>query len=547
MITAIAAVRSQAPLRPHISKTACATILATPLAASALIVLLLTRFNAERLWWSMQNDMIWNTVSARHIWYDGGVQPAAHPTPAPLTNILLALSYNTGRWNQTNTTGLLHSIQQQSILWLALFVLISALFAATAWTRTTKAPIPFRIALTLCAGLLPHTWFISSSAAQLGLMNSSVALLVLTLLWIVWLERERDELTTLTLFVVGSVTMAAAWGLLAAIPVTFGAALAVRMLRSARKRHESPRSATPSRTPARSGWQPSIPWLSLSAATLVAIGYGFAVILPDLQRDADALTADGAIVPLSATSFALIMLLAFTATLAATLLRFERNALTGVILLCGTATLVAAALTLSRISAGQPGWGYYTTKLCWICSGLLLLIMLCETGRWATATRIAGHPAKHLLSAAILLNALGVVGIAAQQLPLQLFPKPLLLTLHSQDAAAARDDIPKELARVFTPGKDRFVVNYTGNPDTDQALNSWLFQLNADRSDAPSRQFSYTFNPEDPQQICSAIASMRQPTIITSNEDLERRLIGECADPTKFNVLVQKPLAAGRQ
>ncbi|WP_394551214.1 hypothetical protein ACDF64_10950 [Agromyces sp. MMS24-JH15] len=476
-----------------------------------------------RVGWILANDAVWNTMSARFIVTDGGIDPAAHPNPAASTAALAATWMIPGRsWAGEL---LRHDVAREAQLVL-LLVLACAVFASLIATRMVPRAHPLLgIAAGFAAGGLMLGWYVLGFTAELGFLNAPAAVVLLLASWLCFAESPRSPALAGSALLLAATLLLGTWAPLVVVPLALVAIVGARH------------------------WRRAVARRGLGLLVLAAAGAQFAVYvafvtLADLRTTGGALAADGAAPPVEPRDVAAVVALTLVAVVgAAVTVRLRRSgesggtsrvgpAVVGRGTVLGIAAVVAAAavgcgyLAWQRVSSGLGWWGYYPAKFSWLVCVLLLVVAIGMIA--AAVSRLRVRPARRI---ALIVGA-GLVGATVMMsLPLGGVGRlvaPVALATDGQ--FAARNTTAERLFAVADGG--RTIALRSGAPAADDALvNSWLLQSYSDRSEDPVRIYAYGLDPANLDAICDAVKTWGGGVrILTADTLLADELGATCPD-----------------
>lgn len=465
----------------------------------------------------MNNDMVWNTAQSLFIHRDGGVWASEHPNPAPMTNMMFALSY--GPAHDLSLRTVLHGHVVVVLLLAATASLLPALFVAQ-WSR--RAHPVFQVALTLVVGWLPYTGAILGITLGFGFANFLTSYVVL---WLVWISfTEATGLYRVTMAAVSLTVVIATWAPLAVFPGVLGLAALCGLRKSA--------------------WRaPAIATLALAVFQFIA--YGVCVTLPDLRRSGVALAANGSTPPFeppAAMYFSVLIVLATLFTLAMLWkdknARYHALALFGVV---GGLAVGCAYLMDQRRHAGIEVWGYYPVKYALVAILVVVGILIAFFGK------VAGQRPGLFSSAVVTTMAVALAWVAFLTPVGWVYGEsalaPAVVYGQLQEATFSAD--VEELIRVHdTRGTDGALFIGWNGIERDQFLNDYLIQLSAERAEDPMRMFAYTFRHDDEAHVCQAIVTWDRDVTVYTRPENEERLsawVNECPVAHAVSVTSELP------
>lgn len=452
--------------------------------------------------WAMNNDAVWNTISARFLVQDGGLNAAVHPNPSSLTAGIMAATFAPGRETIPTANLLLHDITREAQMWSAV-ILLTGLMAGLIVAVSLRTATPLMKWLgTIFISALPLTWYFSGYAVNLGFYNASLAILILFALWVAWQRIDENPGVAALLFSLAAIATLATWAPLVLIPLLFIPALVWRMWPELRSRPTQ---------------------LVLPVAGVVTMfGYASVVTLRDVSQNSGALAVDGAIFDLQPLQFSLILILALLLTFMSRTVAAGKTEFLGALLVGISACAGIAYLAFQRRDSDSM-WGYYPIKFAWLISCLLVVIIFAALVMW-----ISHHPSSHV-SKVIFLGAgaaLTLSLMAQSGLPsVKTFFTPV--SVLSQGQGSYKRVI--ELSMLAQPGKKNIVLQYGPDSDFDLAFNNWLLQVNSDTSEDPIRWYSYFLNGTDTAMACEAIEKWGSGVVVhTRNPQLSSELGAVC-------------------
>ena len=455
--------------------------------------------------WAMDNDVVWNTVAARFILSDNGVNPSLHPNPSPLVNGLMATWYAPGR--EAADEVLRHDVTRQTELWLLLLLLASVLCGLVLARAVSRKQPLLRWLAGIAGSVFPLTWYLTGFVVRFGFINVALAIVVLLGVWILWCDFSAHIVASTALLFIATTVLLAAWAPLAAVSLGLaGVGTLLGLKRVLRLR----------------GIRGLIWW----SAFLQLPGYLLLVTLPDLRRDGGSLAANGAAPALTAQDLLFVAALAFVVGAVTALVFRERHEMLGISVLLLTTAGAVGYLVMQRVGVDSL-WGYYPAKLGWLVSFLLVLVLAASVARWLNGRRSG------LAAVAIMAAAASVVGLVLVQVPPSahtaraIFPV-ISIGLRAVDSAGSSRT---EALFASAGGASSIYSRYSDVENDDRFVNSWLLQLTADTSDDPLRSFAYTLDPGDLEQLCAAATTWGGATVIVTRDGaLESELVPMCPE-----------------
>lgn len=446
------------------------------------MVIAVTVTNGTRVSWAMQNDAVWNTMTARFILADHGVSPD-YASAAPLTPALIAGAIAPGRSTLDPSLWMQHDATRAAELWLLLILASMVLAGVVALSALSQLRPILRGVFSLFIALVPLTWFVAGNAIQFGFYNATIAIVLLLCAWLAWLAAPAARLAALTTLAMCTVSTLATWAPLAVIPVALAIVALVR----------APRI-----------WWRSLRGMRLLVAVLAAggvVAYTVGFTLLDLLREGGSLAANGGIFTLGPRQVALTAVIALGAmVLGGVALRRWRDAVGVGIVIVSAA--VGLGILLAQRRSLDDLWGYYPAKFSWLILVLLIVVagaalfsLVARAPRWWAAAGWA-------------------VVAAASTIVLLAFPHPMDGALTAAwptlvPSVGGRGEVTTELFSLSDPGQKNLVSSSVD----DRFINGWLLQQQAIGPNDPLRAFAYTLDADDPDQLCE-VAAVWGPGIV---------------------------------
>lgn len=509
---------------PALSWTVWWPALVAPVVGAALLCIDWIRGGVAP-WWVLDGDMVWNTAQSLFIHADGGVYPALHPNPAPLTNLLFAMGYGPAA---EPSLGLVFGIHAVIVIVLAAGAsLLSGLYLA----RRAADLHPFvRACLVIALAWLPFTGALLGGVFAYGHANALTSYLGLWLAWVVFSEPTLRGLHKTAILCALATVIASSWAPLVVVPAALAALTAVFAWREWRM--------------SRIGATRDLIVALLSFAQLGA--YGILITLPDLRRDSGGLSADGAAIMVGPYFMAGVVALVVCAAIVTALLGahgkgFRENS--EVALGIG-AVLVLSFPVLAYMlwqRAGLPSmWGYYPVKFILLLTAVLAGVLIASIAgmispRWGVLRQTLAA----LCAVPLFLSVVAPAYLSGQGWGA--FAPSLVRSASGAvvlDAAAT-----EELIRIFDadPFGEQITVGVAQDPGRERLVNNYLIQLSADRSSDEIRLFAYTLDTNNTQQLCDMIALWGDGvTVLTVPERVEP--LGDqlrtCVSESAFSVEV---------
>jgi hypothetical protein len=459
--------------------------------------------------WIFANDAVWNTMAARFVVTDGGIDPAAHPNPAPSTAALAASWMLPGR--EAADEVLRHDVAREAEFVL-LVTLAAAVLAGCVAARAVRAAHPVvRVTAGVVGSGFVLGWYVLGFTAELGFLNAPIAVLLLLVCWVGWTDAPRSPVLAAAGLLVAATLLLATWAPIVLVPLALGAMALPVFWRALMGRGAA-----------------AMLVIGLAVAQLIA--YGLLITLGDLRSTGAALAADGAAPPVEPRDVAMVVALALAATVLLFLrptraLALRREAV-GVLTVLGAGAVGGGYLVLQRLGAGLGWWGYYPAKFAWLLCVLLLLVLI---GLLCSAATVARSPGRVALGACASLALIGVV--VSGSLPLGGVRRlPAAIAIATDAEFAQRSAIAERLFAI-ADGGPTIAVRLTGDPADDALLNAWLLQSHSEDSSDPVRAYAYGLDSSDVVSVCDAMLAWGGGVrLVTSDQRLTAELDEVCPE-----------------
>lgn len=473
---------------------------------------------AARLSWAMNGDGFNNLFYGNVILTARGLAIGQAENPVPLPASLLALAMSPGRLIIADRNLLAHDLASFTIVWTLILAATCILTGAVVASAIPKR-YPREVAVASALGsLLPLTWYATGLPVQWGYFNANVVLPILLATWLVFLASRRFPVIALVVLSGLTTLVLATWAPLVLVPGALGIVILVRNWKLIRSLHGSAALV-----------------LVLGAAQVLAwVGI---VTIPTFLSQGSAFEIPGHGFPTAwpAVPWLLVALVALSF--------FVRRStslpvMPGVIAIaCST---IAAAGMLLYLDHGQGNaWSaYYPTKLAWIISVFLVMVVL----SLAVATVVALAPGR-VTSVAGIATVTSAVLLACAAIPFDTWSEtvvrqPMTRILsgsiwHTGDRAANQI---LTLSDPRAPG----VLWQSGDPD-EAMIDFWvLVTRGGDLAGDPGlRSIAFvayreyratgTFDDSDVGPLCQIVTLMKPtPTVHTANPSLEAELRETC-------------------
>lgn len=473
--------------------------------------------------WALIGDMAWNTAQSLFIHADGGVQPAVHSNPAPLTNLLFAVGY--GPAGEPSLGYVLGVHAFLIILLAAASSVLSGLYIA----RRCERLHPFvRVCFVLALGWLPYSGALLGNVIWYGHANVLTSYLLLWVAWIIFSEPARGYVQKTALLLATATVVAASWAPLVVMPVALALLTTIFAVKTRR-----------------SGVRHSRWGVGLACLAFAQLGaYALLVTLPDLRRDGGGLSADGAALPVGTTLALVFLSLLLLAAACTGYLAKSRGGANetyeislGVGVVCVFAIPVLGYMLQQRMGL-EDLWGYYPMKFVALLVTVLAGVLIASVASVISSTLSAGRQTIVAVAAVPLLAMLLVPPYLALGPFLAIAPSVAQTRMSNapEDAHAT-----KALIGVFedAPFAAQIAVDVESDPDSARLINNYLIQLSVHNSAEPVRAYAYALDTENTQQVCDLIVVWdRTVTVRTPADKIDevQQRIGQCAAPASFTV-----------
>lgn len=454
--------------------------------------------------WAMNNDAVWNSISARFLISDGGLLGNLHPNASPLTAAILAAATSPGRELIPPSSLLSHDISLQAQAWFAVIILTSFFAGIIASLGLQKAQVFTKWIGILSAMLLPISWYYSGFAVRFGFYNASLAILALLSIWAVWQIHFSMPAVSVLILCLGAIVLLATWAPLVLVP---GLILLYMFFVNWKIIWKQKGSL----------------WISLIGLIFLG-GYAVFITMKDLLVQGGALSVDGGIFDFQPTQFALILSSAVLVSLFVSNWFTKDLTFVGVVLVTAAAVVGVAFLAYQRRES-ESMWGYYPVKFGWLISTLLLEIIL--IGLLRLIPRFTFSATKR----ALFVTVSGGFVILLMSLSGVVSPKNIItpIGLLTVPTAERQNEFVQKLSELAVVGQKNLVVSYGDTKAEDLAFNNWLLQINAESSEEPIRWYSYYLDGSDLNMVCEAAQIWGDGVVIhTTNTDLSSSLKQAC-------------------
>ncbi|MBX3094077.1 MAG: hypothetical protein KF680_05980 [Cryobacterium sp.] len=454
--------------------------LPVPVLAGALAVVIALVSAGTRLSWGMNNDAATNTMLARYLWNNGGIDTELNPNASPLMQTLIVASSAPGRGTLDSGELLAHELQRNAQLWIVV-VLLASLVGGLLVARAAHAQ---RTTVRICAAALgasvPLTWYVAGISFQFGFMNGPLVVALLGALWVVWSDALRAPLTSLGVLALLTTALLASWAPLAILPLALGAGVIV--VQRTRLWTESTR----------------LQRLWGIACGLQLLAYIGLVTLPDFLATSDGLGLDGGMASMTVMAIVVVCSVLLLVAVIGWVWQGRGHVLHGAVLLAAASTVAIGYLVYQRRTA-ESLWGYYPAKFAWFVSIMLVLVIVASVVSWTVTTTRRGSSLAMVAAAAVV-----ALGLLAQVPPngATLDVARAALDLRPGAPAGSVDEAVLDLIAISDPASRDLAVHLGPH---DRFVNYWLIHMTAPDERDPIRLFGYVGDPNDLNQVCDAV------------------------------------------
>ncbi len=473
---------------------------------------------ASKLSWAMNGDGFNNLFYANRILTDHGLALGQAENPVPLPATVLALAMAPGRSELASNDLLGHDLASLTVVWtLVLAVTCILTGAVVASAIPVRSPVAVAVASAL-GSLLPLTWYLAGLPAQWGYFNASVVLPILLSTWLVFLASRRFPVAALVALSGLTTLVIATWAPLVLVPGCLGIAVLVR------------------------DWKRIRALQGLSALALVlgavqVLAWVGVVTVPTFLAQGGALEVPGHGFP---STWPEVSLLLIGLVALALLLRGKTSipVVPGMIAIVVAAVATSAMLLFLDHGQGDPWTAYYPTKLAWIISALLVMVVLSLVvsivERSARGPRTATAGIASVVGLALLVTAAVPVDGWQQTVVRQPMIRILSGSIwHTGDRAATQ-------ILALTDPRAPGILWQSNDPD-EAMIDFWvLVTRGGDLAGDPvlravafvayrSYRATGTYDNSDPRTLCAILSRMKPtPTVHTASPALEAELRDTC-------------------
>lgn len=461
--------------------------------------------------WAMNEDAVWNTVTARYILADQGFVPSLHPHSAPITPNLMAAAMSFGRNAHNPETLLSSDVQNIGVLWLLLTAAMSVVGLMIAVSLIPDNQKNLQFGFGIVGALVPWLWGISGWIFALGYVNATVSLLLLMALWAVWVYSQGQFNIVFIACASAGIALLATWAPLAAIPCGLLVVSAIRF--ALMKQNDSAQT--------RSRRVKHLIVLVIASSSILL--YAVFVSLKDISREKGALSFDGGMFNFHWWHFMLLVLIAGTCAIV-----FILNSPPLRLIGWGSlALLISSLVSLTYLLFQRRGmeslWGYYPAKMSWIVSSALFFMSVSFVG-FISSHFLGGIKRIGFIALSSLLVGAGLFLVKPPSIVDIFAPVNMLFST----GIAQNNALVSELSSMA--GKDTLNVVFDLNTvEQDRFENMWLLQLPSIRGDDPLRSYAYYLSKDAPLGLCEIDRLNPVETKVhTRNAQLESQLDSLC-------------------
>jgi hypothetical protein len=471
---------------------------------------------ASQLSWAMEGDATNNLNYTRTIIADNGIAlgGAANPVPIPVAAVAIPESLD-GLWG-TGGSALAAHLAAYGWVWTAMLATGCVVMGAVAASLVDPRRRALVVVASAGGSLLPLTWFVGGVPIEFGYFNMPFALVLALASWLTFVASSRAPLVALVTEVGIATLLLLTWSPVLLIPVALGVLIAAR--------HR--RLIVGARGLTLAG--------SLGAVALF-LAYAGLLTIPTFLVQSSALTAPGQGLP---QSWMLALALVAVCLAAGAYLRSRLTipVFGGVLALVAACYLAMALFLFISREMFDPWTAYYTVKLLWLVTAVLLPIGLSLVAAVGSTVR----PRVLALATVSVAAALAVAVAAAAPIarPGAAVHQPAARILGG-DVWKTGDDAVRIIVELAARG-DSAILWESSSPD-EEGVNFWAAYTtgDVDRDDRPLRRFAFreygAFRGGSPGGAASANALcqlIRDPdrsmVIYTDNPALEEEFTANC-------------------
>jgi hypothetical protein len=485
---------------------------------------------AARLSWAMNGDGFNNIFYSNVILSARGVAVGQSENPVPLPAALLALAMAPGRPTVADRDLLLHDLASLTVIW-TLILAATCILAGVVVASVIPKRNPVLVAVSSALGsLLPLTWYIAGLPVQWGYFNATVVLPIILSAWLAFLASRRFPVAALVVLSAITTLVLATWAPLVLVPGALGIVILVRDWKHIRLLQG-----------------PSAVALLLGAAQVLAwVGI---VTVPTFLRQGGALEIPGHGFPSAwpALPFLLIALVVLSFFVGRTTSLPIQPGMVAIV--CAT-TAVAGMLLYLDHDQVDPWSGYYPTKLAWILSTFLVVVVLslAVSGLAALTTHLRFAITTIASVTVAVLLACAVIPVDSWSQTVVRQPMTRIL---SGSIWYTGDRAVDQILTLSDP-RDPGILWQSGDPD-EAMIDFWVLVTRGGEFDGDPelRAIAFvayreyratgTFDDSNILPLCRIVTLMKPtPTVHTESASLEAQLRDTCpAVATRFVVKSQ--------
>lgn len=475
------------------------------------------------LTWAMSGDSPTFVTQARDIANLGKTEIWNNAVPIPPA--LAAMAMISGRDSTLVLPTLEHDVTAFALVWILGVALTSWATGAVvvALLKTRKLPLWVLYVAGIGASVIPLTWFYSGYATWFGFFNSTIALCVLLLLVLAFINGRTHPLALLGVFFFSATTMFLVWSPLVIVPVSLGAFVFFARLKSLWKTSNFDR-------------------VFVSVALLQLLGFALSQALPLLLATQGSSVPGSSLLALTGAAiyFRPIFLAAiYGGTAVALLLGFWKREKE---LMWGFLTMIAGLLfgfIYMIYGSGQFSfpWLYYPSKFIWIGMMMLIPLALGSALAWllpyfTKTLLLAGVLALAIAGSFVFFKAAAAWGHINGGVETPTMVHQLLVerdvTSIDQTANAS---VAAEIFALEKQDHLRFLWK-SGNPSEEQ-INYWMLKMWSISEHGALRlgDFTYGIQERNLENLCGVLRQVKTTSeLVTAEPDLQERLAAVCPD-----------------
>lgn len=503
----------------------------------AVGVLLLVAFFANiagatnvGLTWAMSGDSPTFVTQARDIANLGKTEIWNNAVPIPPA--LAAMAMISGRDSTLVAPTLEHDVTSYALVWI-LGIALSCWAAGAvvvALLRTRKLPHWVLYVSGIGASVIPLTWFYAGYATWFGFFNSTIALCVLLMLVLAFINGRNHPLALLGVYFFSATTMFLVWSPLVIVPVSLGAFIFFSRFKTLWKTSNGDR-------------------VFALVGFVQLVGYALSQALPLLFATQGSSVPGSSLLALTGAAiyFRPIYLAAIYAGTAAALLfalwKRDKELMWGFLVMILGLLLGFGYMIYGSGQFSFP-WLYYPSKFIWIGMMMLIPIALGSVLAWLlpyftkTWTLAAAVVAMALMSF-IFFKATAAWGHINGGIEAPTMVHQLLI---EREVTAIDQTANREVAaEIFALEKQdhlRFLWK-SGNPSEEQ-INYWMLKMwsISDHGALRLGDFTYGIVERNLENLCGVLTQVNTTSeLVTAEPDLKEQLAIAC--PAMHPIITQ--------